>query len=81
MRIEFILSFSKCKPLVLEKNIENALEGKRSSTFSLCDKCRTHAPGTKTPEKSLNYVKTHIESFPVMDTHYTRKYTKIIYCK
>jgi len=57
----------------LEKSIECALKGKRSSTFSLCDKCRTHAPGNKTPEESLNYLRAHVESFPVIDAHYARK--------
>jgi len=30
----------------------------------------------KTPEESLNYVRAHVESFPVIDAHYSRKDTK-----
>ncbi|CAG9773465.1 unnamed protein product [Ceutorhynchus assimilis] len=40
------------------------------------DKTGKHRPGNKTPEAVIKTVKEHIESFPAVESHYTRKSSK-----
>ena len=49
---------------------------KSSGIFLSTDKRGKHLPHNKTPEAVINEVKSHIESFPVVEAHYTRKDTK-----
>ena len=43
------------------------------SNASLPDLHGKHPPTNKTPTAQVSYVKQHIESFPVVDSHYCRK--------
>ncbi|XP_045506624.1 uncharacterized protein LOC123702846 [Colias croceus] len=43
--------------------------------FSKLDNRGRRAPANKTPEEQIQEVKNHIESFPVIDSHYCRKKT------
>lgn len=42
-------------------------------TFQSKEKRENHRPHNKTPEASADRVRHHIESFPVMEPHHTRK--------
>jgi hypothetical protein len=58
-----------------EKYVHTALKSKIAGTFGKVDgrgKCRPH---NKTPAAKLDEVRKHIESFPVVDAHYTRQDT------
>lgn len=59
-----------------EKNIEFALKQNKSGTFASRDKRGCHTPKNKTPSGTHEHAKEHIESFPIMDPHYTRKDTR-----
>ncbi|KAK3085282.1 hypothetical protein FSP39_001017 [Pinctada imbricata] len=59
-----------------EKTVEYALKSNSHKTFSSQDKRGRHVPHNLTPEPSMEHVRRHIESFPVMDPHYTRKDTR-----
>lgn len=57
--------------------IETALKGKDSSgTFQGVDRRGRKTPGNKTSEEQISLVKEHIESFPVMESHYVRQSSK-----
>ena len=43
------------------------------------DKRGKHSPSNKTSADSLNFVKSHIEKFPVMESHYCRRSSKRLY--
>ena len=43
------------------------------------DKRGKHSPSNKTSADSLNFVKSHIEKFPVMELHYCRRSSKRLY--
>lgn len=52
-------------------------------TFSSEDKRGKHAPSNKTSDDIINKIKNHIESFPVIESHYVRKTSKRMFldCK
>ena len=58
-----------------EKTIEFALKSSKTKTFASIDKRGHHVPHNAPPDASLDHVRKHIESFPVMDPHYIRKDT------
>lgn len=58
-----------------EKVIESALKARRSGTFTSQDNRGRHKPANKLPEATLSHIRSHIESFPLMDPHYTCKDT------
>jgi hypothetical protein len=43
--------------------------------FKEKDKRGRHSPHNETPKEAIQFVRKHIESFPVVDPHYTRKDT------
>lgn len=45
----------------------------KNGSFSYADHRGRRAPANKTPDDQLQDVKNHIESFPVLDSHYCRK--------
>lgn len=70
------------KTLDVTKNVvETALKDKDPITgsFASIDKRGKHTPHNKTEEDLLKDVREHIESFPVMESHYCRKSTSRSY--
>ncbi|CAG9772257.1 unnamed protein product [Ceutorhynchus assimilis] len=61
---------------VIEHAFKNRGEGR---LFRGYDKRGKKEPHNKTKSEDIQKVKTHIESFPVMQSHYTRKSTKRLY--
>ena len=59
-----------------ERYVDHALKNKTEGVFGSSDRRGKHVPHNKTSEKSINFVKQHIESFPTVDAHYTRKDTR-----
>lgn len=59
--------------------INTAISGSHFGSFTDNDKRGRKAPGNKTSESVVALVKTHIESFPVMESHYVRKSSKKLY--
>lgn len=55
-----------------ERNVE-------TGHFGGSDKRGRHSPGLKTSEEDFIAVKMHIESFPVMESHFCRKSSKRMY--
>ncbi|CAC5362185.1 unnamed protein product [Mytilus coruscus] len=49
------------------------MENQRSGVFVGIDKRGRHTPHNKTSDAALKAIRSHIESFPVVDGHYTRK--------
>ena len=58
-----------------DKLIRCTLSKQQHGGFASVDKRGKHTPSNKTDTRK-QYVKTHIESFPVVESHYTRKSTK-----
>ena len=58
-----------------EKVVQCAMKRNKVGTFASSDQRGSQAPANKTPDASVDFVRKHIESFPVMDPHYTRKDT------
>ncbi|CAC5382510.1 unnamed protein product [Mytilus coruscus] len=56
-----------------ESYVNNAMENQRSGVFVGIDKRGRHTPHNKTSDAALKAIRSHIESFPVVDGHYTRK--------
>ena len=56
-----------------ESYVNRAMENKRGGVFVGTDKRGRHIPHNKTSTNALEAVRNHIESFPVVDGHYTRK--------
>ena len=54
-------------------------ERSENNSFVGEDKRGKHTPSNQTPEKDLHHVRRHIESFPIIESHYTRKDSKIKY--
>lgn len=59
-----------------DKLIRYTLSKKQHSGFAGADKRGKHTPSNKTDDTRKQYIKKHIESFPVVESHYTRKSTK-----
>lgn len=79
----FLNGFRVCKPFFLKTlsishgPVENALSNRGDSgMYQNQDKRGSHTPKNKTPDTVLNAIKEHIESFPVMESHYCRTSTK-----
>ena len=51
-------------------------ERSENNSFVGEDKRGKRTPSNKTPEEDLHHVRRHIESFPITESHYTRKDTK-----
>ncbi|XP_048240747.1 uncharacterized protein LOC125374054 [Haliotis rufescens] len=58
-----------------ESYISHALQHKSQGTFGSTERRGRHKPHNKTASDRLTKVREHIESFPKMDAHYTRKDT------
>ena len=56
-----------------DKLVRYTLSKKQNGTFSGSDQRGKHSPANKTDNSRISYVKKHIEAFPIMDSHYTRK--------
>lgn len=53
--------------------IDNAMKNQSGGVFTGEDKRGKHKPHNKTKEEVLKIVRNHIESFPAVEGHYTRK--------
>ena len=60
---------------VSRKTVDTAMIKKKTPTSPLCDKRGKHNSHVKTPEEDLNNVRRHIESFPAVESHYSRRDT------
>jgi hypothetical protein len=60
----------------VESTIKDAGDG---GTFTGEDKRGKKEPANKTKPERVEFVKKHIESFPVIESHYTRKDTHRLY--
>lgn len=58
---------------ISESFAEHALQNQLGGVFVGKDKRGKHEPHNKTPKNALEMVRKHIESFPVVEGHYTRK--------
>ena len=58
-----------------ERTVDRSLRSKRSGTFATTDKRGKHIPHNITPDSMVENIRKHIESFPVLEAHYTRKDT------
>ena len=58
---------------ISDKMIRCTLARKVHGSFEGTDKRGKHTPANKTTEEKTDYIKRHIESFPVMQSHYKRK--------
>ena len=65
-----------------ERCVTTALKSQSAGTYSKTDDRGQHPPHNRTPATNLDDVGKHIESFPVVDAHYTRQDTnrKFIGC-
>jgi len=67
--------FSKTLDLK-RKTIDYSTQQTQHGIFAGQDKRGKHTPTNKTDEEKINFVKEHINSFPKMESHYTRKASK-----
>ena len=58
---------------VSESFVHNALGNQQGGVYLGTDKRGKHEPHNKTTKYAMEVVRKHIESFPVVDGHYTRK--------
>ena len=58
-----------------KKTIECSLKRKVHGSFAGTDRRGRHVPANKTDDLTMYHIKNHIESFPVVESHYTRKST------
>ncbi|XP_062577208.1 uncharacterized protein LOC134239069 [Saccostrea cucullata] len=56
-----------------ESYIDHAMKNKSGGVFAGSDKRGRHRPYNKTTERAAQLVREHIESFPALEGHYTRK--------
>ena len=56
-----------------EAYINHALKQKSEGRFQGIDNRGRHSPANKTPREKLTKIREHIESFPAIEAHYTRK--------
>ena len=59
-----------------DKLIRYTLAKKQHGTIGGLDQRGKHTPHNKTTTENISYIKRHIESFPVVESHYQRKGTK-----
>ena len=59
-----------------DKLIRYTLAKKQHGTSGGLDQRGKHTPHNKTTTENISYIKRHIESFPVVESHYQRKCTK-----
>lgn len=70
-----------CKKLFIQtldisdEMIRCTLSRKTHGTFEGTDKRGKHTPANKTSDETLDSIRQHIMSFPIMDSHYKRKDT------
>ena len=61
---------------VSHKSVSGALQRKRNGRlFTSKDQRGRHSPHNKTPQQKIQCISDHINSFPTLDAHYTRKDT------
>ncbi|VDH95527.1 Hypothetical predicted protein [Mytilus galloprovincialis] len=60
---------------ISRKTIETALKKKQNNSSPISDKRGKHSAHNRTPTEDLNIIRAHIEAFPVVESHYTRKDT------
>jgi hypothetical protein len=60
---------------ISDKMIRCTLSRKTHGTFEGTDKRGKHTPANKTSDETLDSIRQHIKSFPIMDSHYKRKDT------
>ena len=58
-----------------KKTIECSLKRKCHGGFYGTDRRGRHTPANKTDDQTIGHIKNHIESFPAVESHYTRKST------
>jgi hypothetical protein len=58
---------------VSESFVHNALRNQQGGVYLGTDKRGKHEPHNKTTKNAMELVQKHIESFPVVEGHYTRK--------
>ena len=61
---------------ISDKLVRCTLAKKEHCSFKSYDKRGRHVPANKTESVRIAYVKHHIQSFPAVDSHYTRKNTQ-----
>ena len=60
---------------ISRKTVETAVKKKHNNASPISDKRGKHCAHNRTPTEDLDIVRTHIESFPVVESHYARKDT------
>ena len=58
---------------ISETFANHAFKNQQGGVYVGEDRRGKHAPHNKTTKTALDWVRKHIESFPVVDGHYTRK--------
>ena len=58
-----------------KKSVTYAMKKKQQGVFVGDDKRGKNTPKNKTPDASLDFIRTHIESFPTVASHYTRQHS------
>lgn len=74
-RVQVCKSFFLKTLNIGKKVIECALKRKFHGSFDGTDQRGKHPPANKTNDAAIQYIKHHIESFPRVESHYTRKTT------
>jgi len=59
-----------------KKTVDSAMNKMKNGVYVGSDKRGRNAPGNKTPKADDDFVHRHIRSFPVVESHYTRKDTR-----
>ena len=59
-----------------KKTVDCALAKSEHGVFVGTDQRGRNTPGNKTPTVDENFIHRHIKSFPVVESHYTRKYSQ-----
>jgi hypothetical protein len=68
----FFLLFRVCATILTRVFLPSR---KTHGTFEGTDKRGKHTPANKTSDETLDSIRQHIMSFPIMDSHYKRKDT------
>jgi len=79
-KIRVCLQFFTATLCISNGPINTAVQRRSDNkVFIECDKRGKHCPSNKTSTKDVNEIKSHINSFPVVESHYTRKSIKRLY--